>query len=595
MHKLKKFMQNRQTYSFNYRECKNGKVVYFQCQYEKPNPDRDQYVLAFKNVDEEVRRQLKQTEAMERQQEIIAGLSTDYFSVLLVDIEKDEVTVFRANDEREYNSAEYCNRFRNRWSLIVDDYIANYITEASGKEFEEKLSLEYMRACKEDYSFIYEIIRDNNICYHQAKISFVRNGENGDVAVIGTRNIDDVIKKERQQEQILQDAYRAAEKANKAKSEFLFNMSHDIRTPMNAIIGFTELMEESIDDREAVLGYLKKIKDSNEFLLSLINNVLEMAKIESGKETLDETTWNVHEFLKSLSTLFENDMKNKGIQFTISSNIEHQDIIVDETKLREIFLNIISNAMKYTPSGGRVTMNLRELPSNREGYVIFETVIADTGIGMSADFLPHLFDEFSRERTSTLSRVGGTGLGMAIVKKLVELMQGTIEVGSEIGKGTKFIITLPHRIAYKTDVKLSESHTAAYDMEVFEGKRILLAEDNDINAEITIKILEKIGFLVERAEDGVICVDMLEKGEPHYYDMILMDIQMPNMDGYKATQVIRKLPDEEKANIPIVAMTANAFEEDRKNAFRVGMNDHIAKPIQREKLKKTLWNVLNHR
>lgn len=384
-----------------------------------------------------------------------------------------------------------------------------------------------------------------------------------------------------------------ANASSAAKSAFLFNMSHDIRTPMNAIIGFTELLDKHLDDKEQAREYIKKIQTSNAFLLSLINNVLEMARIESGKTTLDETYWNVYKFNDSLFSLFDSQMKEKGIEFTRTIEIEHTEVICDATKLREIFLNILSNALKYTPAGGKVEMRLTEIPYDREGYAMYRTEIEDTGIGMSEDFLPNMFDEFTRERSSTESRVNGTGLGMAIVKKLVELMDGTITVESQIGKGTKFTVTLPHRIAKEGEINPQTENVSGYKGNNFKGKRILLAEDNELNAEIAITILQEAGFEVEHAVDGIICVDMLEKARAGYYDLILMDIQMPNMDGYKAAQTIRRFSDKQKADIPIIAMTANAFEEDKKNAYKSGMNGHIAKPINIGKLMSTLSEIFS--
>ena len=317
-----------------------------------------------------------------------------------------------------------------------------------------------------------------------------------------------------------------------------------------------------------------------------------MARIESGKTTLDETCWDAYAFNDTLFSLFDSQMKDKGIEFIRTNKVEHPDIICDETKLREIFLNILSNALKYTPSGGRVTMDLTEIPSDRPGYAIYQTVIEDTGIGMSEEFLPHLFEEFTRERSSTESKLNGTGLGMPIVKKLVDLMQGSIEVESKGGKGTRITVTLPHRIAQDEDTKKIIEKAHGFDENYFKGKRILLAEDNELNAEIAIELLEEVGFIVEHAADGIICVDMLEKADAGYYDLILMDIQMPNMDGYKAAQTIRKLSDPQKAGITIVAMTANAFDEDKRNAYRAGMNWHIAKPIKVDELMSALTEIL---
>ena len=433
----------------------------------------------------------------------------------------------------------------------------------------------------------FPLMEDGKLEWHEINV-FAGYDENGEAIInILGRDVTEAHDKANTKAQL-----EIANAANAAKSAFLFNMSHDIRTPMNAIIGFTSLLEKHLDDRELSLSYIRKIQTSNDFLLSLINNVLEMARIESGKATLDETCWNTYAFNDSLFSLFDAQMKEKGIEFVRTAHVEHVDVICDETKLREIFLNILSNALKYTPAGGRVMMDLTEIPSNRPGYAMFRTVIQDTGIGMSEEFLPHLFEEFTRERTSTESRVGGTGLGMPIVKKLVELMEGTIEVESKVGKGTKFTVTLPHRIAERREVNPLTERAGSFEPGRFKGRRVLLAEDNELNAEIAITILEEAGFQVEHAADGVICVNMLEKSAAGYYDLVLMDIQMPNMDGYKATQTIRNIADPHKARIPIIAITANAFDEDKQNALRAGMNAHISKPILIDELMNVLETML---
>ena len=369
-------------------------------------------------------------------------------------------------------------------------------------------------------------------------------------------------------------------------------MSHDIRTPMNAIIGFTNLLEKHLDDKETLLNYIEKIKTSNEFLLSLINNVLEMAKIENGKEQLDESNTDMADFYRSVFTLFDTQMRAKGVVFNYSVKIRHVNIMIDATKMREILLNILSNALKYTPAGNSVTMTVTEQPSEREDYVIYQTVIKDTGIGMSEGFLSHIFEHFSRERTATESGVSGTGLGTAIVKKLVDLMHGTIDVESRLGEGTKITLKMSHQIADTQNVQQEIENEQEYNPKDFAGKRILIAEDNDLNAEIATAILEEQGIEAERAEDGIICVNMVEKADADYYDLVLMDIQMPNMDGYKATQLIRQLPDKKKSRIPIIAMTANAFEEDRRNAIAAGMNGHMAKPIHVDKLLLILKKII---
>lgn len=390
---------------------------------------------------------------------------------------------------------------------------------------------------------------------------------------------------------------KKAEAANIAKSNFLFSMSHDIRTPMNAIIGYTQLIEKELNcpeeiDRKKILDYQEKIKHSGNLLLSIINNVLDMARIESGKAELDEEYLDTEAVITELISVFESDARKKNIKIHSHWDVQHRYFMADQTKIKEIFLNIISNAIKYTPEGGAVTIRATELPCDRDGYLCVKTEIEDTGIGMSKEYLPYLFEPFTREHNSTTAKVIGTGLGMPIVKKLVELMGGSIEVESEPGKGTRFTLILYHRLADeagnvdKTEISDKEKK------EVFQGKHILLAEDNELNAEIAGTILEEGGFLVDRVEDGLQCVEKIRQMPVGSYDLILMDIQMPNMEGYEATHAIRGLEDKAKASIPIVAMTANAFEEDRKMALSQGMNAHIAKPMDIGKIEEVLFTIL---
>lgn len=387
-------------------------------------------------------------------------------------------------------------------------------------------------------------------------------------------------------------ATKTAEAANSAKTSFLFNMSHDIRTPMNAIIGFARLLEKNQDDPKIRADYLKKIQDSSSVLLSIINNVLEMARIEKGTLELVESVWDVTQFNANLFSVFDEMMAEKKITYTKSFNTEHNYIYCDVIKIREIFLNLLSNACKYTNEGGTVSLSINELPCNRDGYVIFQTTISDNGIGMSEEFLPHIFEEFSREKNTTDAKIEGTGLGMPIVKRLLDFMDGTIEVKSKQGEGTTFIVTIPHRIGKPEDVEGSskiESNPSLYT-----GKRILLAEDNELNSEIAVAILSELGLTVEVARDGEVCFNMLQDSTKDYYDLILMDVQMPKMNGYEATKKIRSMSDTDKAATPIIAMTANAFEEDRQEALNSGMNGHLAKPIDIAELKKQLSEMLNH-
>jgi len=416
--------------------------------------------------------------------------------------------------------------------------------------------------------------------------------DNGDCKSViwAVRDIDEYRKKEIEYENELKIASEQAEAANAAKTSFLFNMSHDIRTPMNAIIGFTDLLRKHQGKPKKRSDYLNKIAKSSQVLLSIINNVLEMARIEKGTIELVEQPVLAEDFNESLQLIFREMMKSKGLAFTCSADIQHNKVCIDQTKLREVYCNILSNAYKYTEKGS-VTMALKELPCDREGYALYQTTISDTGMGMSEEFLPHLFDEFARENNSTDNKIEGTGLGMPIVKRLVELMDGTIEVTSKKDVGTTFVVTLPHKIAEEVEEK--EIKHVAVDPAVFEGKRILLVEDNDLNAEIAMEILGEVGFVLERAEDGVQCVEMLEKAEAGYYDVILMDIQMPNMNGYEATKVIRQMTDPKKAGIAILAMTANAFEEDSLRSMAAGMNGHLAKPIDVAELLKTLGKIID--
>ena len=392
----------------------------------------------------------------------------------------------------------------------------------------------------------------------------------------------------------LEIALKKAEDASLAKTRFLNNMSHDIRTPMNAILGYAQLMEEELKEKDLpeTSDHLEKLQQSGNLLLSIINNVLDMARIESGKMEIDENYGRIEDIRQTLFEIFGDEAKKKNIALHYTINVEHEHILTDTTKVKEIFVNILSNAIKYTPSGGSVMINIDELVCDEPGYMMVRTRVSDTGIGMSQDYLTKIFDAFTRERNTTKSKITGSGLGMSIVKRYVDLLGGTIDVESEPGKGSTFTVTLKHRIADESYYVKKHDEGAGTASKILEGRNILLAEDNDLNAEIAEAILERAGLKTERVEDGIQCVNKITKMPVGTYDMILMDIQMPRMDGYKATQAIRHLPDKDKACIPIVAMTANAFEEDKRDAVAAGMNGHIAKPIQIDKLLSMLAEVL---
>lgn len=397
---------------------------------------------------------------------------------------------------------------------------------------------------------------------------------------------------EQQYAEKLQLSAAEAQEASEAKTRFLFNMSHDIRTPMNAIMGFTELLNRNLDDQEKARGYLRKIQNASSLLLTIINQVLEMARIESGTVTLKLEAADLSALFHSVNTVFEADIQKKNIQYSEDAHVPHKFAYCDKTKLEEIYLNIVSNAIKYTPDGHAIRVEIHELPSEDKKKAYYRFTCEDSGIGMSADYLPHIFDEFSREHTTTENKVVGTGLGLPIVKSLIEQMGGTIQVESTQGVGTKFTVDLTLTLAPREEVYSSPEALAEAEHAKLRGRRILLAEDNELNAEIAIELLGEEGLLIERAADGEECCTMLAQAPEGYYDLILMDIQMPRMNGYEAAAKIRGMADVKKAGIPIIAMTANAFAEDRQAALDAGMNAHVAKPIDMAVLLPTLLRWL---
>ena len=401
-------------------------------------------ILSFYSVDEII----KKEQEIELQREIIAGLGKEYFSVLAVNLEKDQVFSYRESEENGRIISDFCRECDNRWSKIIPSYAKVMVSDNTNGEFEKQLGLEALRSQEKDFSMTYEFKSETGINYHQVRVAYVKKKDGTRMAVVGTRNIDSLIKKERMQEEKLKKAYDAAKSANKAKTEFLNNMSHDIRTPMNVILGYNQLMKSLLTEPKQ-LDYQKKIEQSGKLLLSIINNVLDMARIESGNMKVDENFEIVGEVVDEILSTFSSEAEEKGIHLSSSMQVTHKNILCDSTKIRKIYVNLVSNAIKYTPSGGNITITVEELPCEKEGYMKVKSEIKDTGIGMSKEYLPTLFEPFSREHNTTTGKVGGTGLGMAIVKKMVDLMGGSIEVESEPGKGTIFTFTLMHKIADK--------------------------------------------------------------------------------------------------------------------------------------------------
>ena len=518
----------------------------------------------------------------------VEALSAGYSYICLINLETGDVELIKGNNIPGLNG-----RYTQIDHNILLEQVNRLITEP------------FRQSCVEFYdsTTIAKRLEGKNSLFHTCErtdgtwiLSMIvpqKYDENGRVVsvLLANRDFTEEKKRELEQEEALRQEKIKAEKANEAKSIFLFNMSHDIRTPMNAILGYSQLMKKELTNPKLV-HYQEMIEQSSQLLLSIINNVLDMARVESGKMELDENYEVVGNITQLVCGAFAAEASKKNIELNIIVNVEHKHIIVDSTKMQEILSNLISNAIKYTPEGGKVLIDVQELPYNKEGYTLIQTKVSDTGIGMSEEFLPSLFELFTRERNTTLSKIPGTGLGMAIVKNLVDLMNGSIEVESELGKGSTFTITIPHKIANKDYTNRNIESSNEFDID-FKGKRILLAEDNELNAEITTTILSEMGFEVKAVEDGILCVNEMQHQPANTYDLILMDIQMPNMDGYKATDCIRHLSQLEKANIPIIAMSANAFEEDKKKAFDVKMNDYITKPIDFQKMEEVLKHILS--
>ena len=518
----------------------------------------------------------------------VEALSAGYSYICLINLETGDVELIKGNNIPGLNG-----RYTQTDHNILLEQVNRLIAESFRKS-----SVEFY-----DSKTIAKRLVGKNSLFHTCErtdgtwiLSMIvpqKYDENGHVVsvLLANRDFTEEKKRELEQEEALRQEKIKAEKANEAKSIFLFNMSHDIRTPMNAIVGYSQLMKKELTNPKLV-HYQEMIEQSSKLLLSIINNVLDMARVESGKMELDENFEVVGNVSKLVCSAFAAEASRKNIELHENVNVEHKYVIVDSTKMQEILSNLISNAIKYTPEGGKVLIDVQELPYDKEGYVLIQTKVTDTGIGMSEDFLPSLFDLFTRERNTTLSKIPGTGLGMAIVKNFVDLMNGSIEVESKLGKGSTFTITIPHKIADKDYTYRNIESSNECDID-FKGKRILLAEDNELNAEITSTILSEMGFEVKVVEDGILCVNEIQRQPANTYDLILMDIQMPNMDGYKATHCIRHLSQFEKANIPIIAMSANAFEEDKQKAFDAKMNDYITKPIDFQKMEVVLKYILS--
>lgn len=715
-------------YKLGFRRSMAGIISYYEMSVVKivDNSGNVTFVLGLRDVDAEMRRQLKLTHEMEIQRDIIEGLAMEYYSVLLLDPDTDIVTTFRT-DECARTSDGYFAKNNNCWSKIVKSYAKEYVSDRSRDEYIEKLSTDYIRSQKESYSVTYEALTWGKTSYLQIRVAYVKERDGNNVVVIGTRNVDDLIKKERAQEMALQAAYDAAEAANRAKTDFLSNMSHDIRTPMNGIIGMTAIAASHIDDRERVQDSLQKITMASKHLLSLINEVLDMSKIESGKVQLMEEEFNLSDLVDNLITMTNSQVKEHHHELKVSiSNLTHEAVIGDSLRIQKVFTNIMGNAVKYTPDGGEIHLSISEKPSCQAKVGCYEFIFEDNGIGMQKEFVDRIFEPFARAEDERVSYIQGTGLGMSISRNIVRMMGGDIKVESILGVGSRFTVTFylklqdTEKIQYDKfvnldvlvadDDKLSlesccsvlddlgmrtkgvstgeeavrevvlcheqekdyfaciidwkmpgmdgiettrairkevgndvpiiiisaydwsdieqearaaganafiskpmfrsrlvktfctlmdeevqqESVMAMDDLASMElsGYRALLVEDNELNVEVATVILEMTGLSVERVSDGTEAVDRMNDCEDGYYDIVFMDIQMPKMNGYDATRAIRAMNRNYCRQVPIVAMTANAFAEDVQAAKTVGMNGHIAKPLELKALLAVLQKWL---
>lgn len=589
-------LENQTAYYVNFRVLINGEISYYQIKYTRNLDERGEiagFICGIHNIDEIIR----QESDNDKQISVIASMSDDFEFLGAIDTITDEMTVYRASEHMKKAVADLKDAGE------MKRYVT-YIKRSLPPDEEEMYSLMANKATVTDklrysstYKFDTRFIVDGEPLYY--RIKYTRNSKNPNLVVVGHLNIDEQVKrdknyvkmeKELEYKEEIEKARDIAEAANKAKSKFLFNMSHDIRTPMNAITGFTSIAQKHIDDKNRVEDCLKKIEYSSEHLLKLINEILDMSRIESGNIIIDEQPVSAHSLLDITYSMCNEIAEKKEIKLTLAKrDIVNDKIYADELHVNQILMNVLSNAIKYTPNGGVVRCTLRQLPDSSEGYAKYQIVVDDTGIGMSEEFLKTIFDAFSRERNSTISGIEGTGLGMSIVKRLVDLLDGSIKISSKVGVGTRVEITLPFRIVEND--KYMEKESQFFFRRSLKGKRVLLVEDNDLNREIAKDILSEEGMIVEEACDGNDAVTMMKEKmmeNPFYYDFVLMDIQMPNMDGYEASKAIRKLPMSRYVHVPIIAMTANAFEEDKKKAVSAGMDAHLAKPVNIEVLLDTL-------
>ena len=525
---------------------------------------------------------------VEKTRQALHALGTAYYHISRLNLKTKKIELVKRSRKRDMDikadTADWDSQFEIIEGIIAEPFVQKYIeffdieTMAARLHNKESMSSEFKR--KNGSWFLSMVVPQ----------SYDKNGNITSV-LIANRDVTDEKMRELRQEEELREAELKAECANKAKSSFLFNMSHDIRTPMNAIIGYADLATRHLQETEKLGRYLEKIQICGKGLLSMLGNVLDLARIENDKVEMECTVSNVHECFENCVIMFQQQVDSKNQTLSLTEQIMYPYVYMDVPHLSEVCLNLISNAIKYTNSGGAISCNVVQTSCEKEDWCNMVITITDNGIGMSEEFQKHIFETFERERNTTSSHIEGSGIGMGITKKLVELMGGTIEVKSRQGKGSQFTVTIPCRKASEDD-SLVKKNSNLSNKKCLNGVRILLVEDNELNTEIATELLMEEGCIVETANDGVACIDMIEKADAGYYKMILMDIQMPVMNGYEATLIIRKMKDMRKARIPIIAMTANAFAEDIQKVLSVGMNAHVAKPVDMNILIPTMMKYL---
>lgn len=527
-----------------------------------------------------------------RRLEVIEGLSANYESILYADMDTDKIIPYRLSERTKH---QFKKNYQTRsFEWYIDDYVKVWVHPEDKENVRMFTNPDYIRSkLKEDktYYINYRVIKDGELQYLQLRVVNVGRSDIISQIVMGYRKVDEEILREMEQKKILESALSNAKMANMAKNAFLSNMSHDMRTPLNAIFGFTSLAKNHVDNSDAVNGYLQKIEASGKQLLDLIDKVLEISWVESNDIYLTESECSLNDIMREVYNETLPQAVEKNIDFSINGDIPDDSAIYsDRDKLKQLMLYITNNAVKYTQSGGRVELSFTETERLPNSYAAYKFTVKDTGIGISKEFMEHIFEPFEREKNTTFSGVFGTGLGLTIARNIVEIMGGTIDVESEVGKGSTFTVSLKLRVQEKPAV--TETVSPENAMATLLNSKILLVEDNEINLEIETEILRELGFTIDTAENGQIAVEMIKKSEKGEYTLVLMDIQMPVMDGRRAAEEIRRLERPEHSGIPIIALSANALSSDKQLSIESGMNAHLPKPIDIPLLLETMTKVI---